>query len=122
MEVLVMHQGKLHASHHGFPLFPLAYPTLTSVFDPSNWTFDDDIDRVSDDEAAPSHGGEVGGASGGGDDASPSGVGPSGKGGSDILSSSGAIPLEEGGVHSSFDPEPHWGRLLGFRCYPFLSV
>jgi len=88
-------RGKPHASHHGFPLFSLLYPTLTSVSDLSNWTFDDDIDRVSDDEAALAHGGAVGGISGGGGDGSPSVVGPSDEGGSDIPRGSGAVSLED---------------------------
>jgi len=91
-----MHRGKPHASHRGFPLFPLPYPTLTSVFDLSNWTFEDDIDRVSDDEVEPASGGTAGGiGGGGGGDAGPSGVGPSGEGGSDIPCSSDAVPIEE---------------------------
>ena len=69
-----MHRGKPHASHHGFPLFPLPYPTLTSVSNPSNWTFEDDIDRVSDDEADSASGGAVGGICGDGGNAGPSGV------------------------------------------------
>ena len=91
MEMLVVHRGKPHASHHGFSLFPLPNPTLTSVFDPSNWSFDDDIDRVSDDEMAPAYGG----AGGGGGNAGPSGIGPSGEGCSGIPNGSGAVLLEE---------------------------
>jgi len=51
--------------------------------------FDDDIKRVSDDEATPAHGGE----GGGGGDVGPSCAGF--EGGSDLLGSSGAIPFEE---------------------------
>jgi len=65
MEMLVMHRGTPHAGHHGFPLLSLPNPTLTSVSDPSNWTFDDDIDGVSDDKVAPAYGGEVCGEVGG---------------------------------------------------------
>ena len=90
-----MHRGKPHASHHGFPLFSLPNHTLTSVSDPSNWTFEDDIDRVSNDEADLASGGAVDGIGGGGGDTGPSGAGPSGEGGSDIPCGSGAIPLEE---------------------------
>jgi len=95
MEMIIMHRGKPRASHHGFPLFPLPYPTLTSVSDPFNWTFEDDINWVSDDEADPAHGGAVGGIGAGSRDAGPSGVGPSGEGGSDIPRDSSVVPLEE---------------------------
>ena len=50
---------------------------------------------MSDDEADPANGGVVGRIGGGGGDAGPSGVGPSGEGGSDIPRGSGAVPLEE---------------------------
>jgi len=116
MEMLVMHPGKVHANHHGFSLFSLPIPTLTSVSDPSNWTSDDDINRISNDEAAPTHSLKVRGDSSGGGD-----VSPSGEDGSDLPSRSGAVPLEEE-YTPPFDPEPHWGRLLGLRCYPLLSV
>ena len=95
MEMLVTHRGKPHASHHSFPFFPLPYPTLTSVSNPSNWTFNDDIDRVSNDKAALAHSREVGGAGGGGGGGGPSGVELSGEDGSDIPNSSSAVPLEE---------------------------
>jgi len=95
MEMLVLRQSKPHASHHGFPLFLLPNPTLTSISKPSNWTFDDDINWVLDDEVAPAHGEEVGGEGVSGGDVGPSGVAPSGDGGSDIFSGSGGVPLEE---------------------------
>jgi len=95
MEMLIMFWGKVHASRHGFALFSLPNPTLTSVFDPSNWIFDDDIDQMSDDEAVLAHGGEVGEEGGGGRDVGPSGFSPSCEGGSDLRSGSDAIPLEE---------------------------
>jgi len=93
--MLTMHRGKVHASHHGFPFFPLPNPTFTFVSDPSNWVFKDDIDHVSDDEAAPAHSGEAGGEGGDGGDAGPYGVGPGGEGGFNLPNSSGVVLLEE---------------------------
>jgi len=50
---------------------------------------------VSDDKAVPARGGEVSGAGGGVGSVGPSRVGPSGEGGSNILSGSGAVSLEK---------------------------
>ena len=50
---------------------------------------------MSDDEATPTHGGEVGGEGGGGGDAGPNGVGPSCEGSSDPPNSFGAVLLKE---------------------------
>ena len=95
MEMLIVHWGKVHASHHGFPLFSLPNPISTSVSDLSNRVFNDDIERVSNDEATPAYGGEVGGEGGSCGDADPSGVGPSCEGVYDLPSSSRVVPLEE---------------------------
>jgi len=64
MEMFTMVRGKVYANHHGYPIFPLPSPTLTSVFNPSNRVYDDDIDRVSEKEAPLGHGGDVGGEGG----------------------------------------------------------
>ena len=55
---------------------------------------------MSDDEADPAHGGVVGGTGGGGGDTGPSGVGPSGDGGSDIPRGPSIVSLSQG-VHLS---------------------
>jgi len=66
-------------------------PALTSLFDPSNWVYDDDINRLSDEEQPQAYGGDVG--SSGVGDVSGGGVGSVRI--SDAPSSSGAMPLEE---------------------------
>ena len=81
----------MYASHLSFPLISLPDPALTSIFDPFDWVFDNDINWASNDEAAPAYGGK---GSGGGD-AGPSGVSPSGKDGYDLPGSSDAVPLEQ---------------------------
>jgi len=77
-----MVHGWVYTSHHGYPLFPSLTPTLTSVFDPSNWVYDDDVDRVSDEEVPQGQGRGVSGDSV-----------TDNMGGSDALNSSTTVPL-----------------------------
>ena len=85
-----MVQGRVYTSHHGYPLFPLPIPALTLVFIPFNWVYDDDIDRVSDEEAPQGQGGGVSG-----DDGDIGGSGANNVRSLNFPSSFGAVPLEE---------------------------
>jgi len=88
--MFTMAWGKVYTNYHGYPLFPLPNPSLTSVFDPSSWVYDNDIDRVSDEDAPLGHGEDIGGDGG---NVGGSGVGL--EGGSAIPGSFGANPIEE---------------------------
>ena len=86
-----MVQGTVYTNHHGYPIFPFPNPALTSVSESSNWLYDDDIDRVSVEEAPQGYGGDFGGDGGN--------VGGGGAGlmaGSNVPGSSGSVsPKEE---------------------------
>jgi len=93
MEMFLMHWGRIYASHPGFPYFSLPNPTLTSISDPSNGVFDDDVDRVSDDKAALANDGELGGEGDRGGDVGHSGA--SFEGDSNLPGGSDVVLLEE---------------------------
>ena len=88
MYMFTMVHGRVYISHHGYLLPP--NPTLTSVVNPSNWIYDDDIDRMSDEEAPQ---GKAGGVGGDGGDVGDSGA--NNVRGLDVLGSFGVVPLEE---------------------------
>ena len=45
MEIFKIEGGHVSVNHHSRLLFPLQNPTKTTYCDPSNWVYDDDIDK-----------------------------------------------------------------------------
>ena len=52
-------------NHHGTPLFPLPNPTNTNYANPSNWTYNNEVDMETDDYEPSPKGGNVRGDKGG---------------------------------------------------------
>ena len=50
MNIFNMEGGHVYTNLHGRSFFPLPNPPLTTCANPSNWAYDDDIDRVLNEE------------------------------------------------------------------------
>ena len=64
MDMFKMEGGRVGTNCHGRSLFSLPNLGLTSYANPTNWTYDDDIDMVSNEEGPQAQGGNVGGGVG----------------------------------------------------------